>query len=246
MAFREERIRLKELKYLMDYIEYNNRGVGIDLDKVSALAEIAAGYVTLTESQIKAKDKIVDTNEIIKAMAKELGIVPSELEPISDLIGEAIMIPEIDTADLYELTANINEILEKIELPEINVEELKNILNIVQETADALPPVQIQIGIEKEYFITAWEKLKSEIEPLELKIKSTAGGSITSAQHGLSNVPETGLYKLHKNEEVIPAGSSRNRESKTYHLYFGGITLSSDYPANKFLRDVDDLSLTQI
>jgi hypothetical protein len=61
---------------------------------------------------------------------------------------------------------------------------------------------------------------------------SGGGGLITlpSGQAGIPYVPYTGIYKLHKGEEVVPIdqrSNSRNVQSMTINQYMGGVTVGN-------------------
>lgn len=250
--------QLNELDIIMRYIKLSDRSLKYDWEKVDAVAQMNAGYEVLGVSEEKAINKAVEATEVIDELADKLGLYPSKLEPVADLIEEAIAVPDIDTTGVDAIVVQINDILAGLELPEIDVELLKDVLKTVQETAETLPPTEIDIGLSPEYFLTAWENLKTEIEPLELKvklipelgIKEALGLKVEdTAQHGLPYVPKTGLYKIHEGETVLTKSRKEVAEIKsgnTYHFNFGGISLSPDYPAQRMMKDIEDYATSHI
>lgn len=147
----------------------------------------------------------------------------------------------------------------------------------IKDAFEEIPPIDASIGIDVEYFKMSLAelepvtlKIKPEIETPTEEImgediekgangwaekiidyfrKSTFAGRriIPEAEHGISRVPETGLYKLHKDESVLTKKeTSQNVENKNWNINMGGVSLSQNYGFDKFMRDVEEFSLSRL
>lgn len=209
----EERTSYKQaFRYVSDYLSLTSQSVkGVeDLELIWDQTSGTIGDVRTTLADLPillagAKESVEDIRDDIKYIE----IPPNVLEFF-----------DIDRwRDLYPIIEDVIQTIDTMdEKKELSVTiDKDDLLMSFQEAWKPLEDVGVTLNVK---VIGDGKKLLDYIGTLEeLKIEGVAATVLGEGQTGIRSVPKTGLYKLHKDEEVLTKSQAKQDKANVIHIY---------------------------
>jgi len=198
----------------------------------------------IEDMNIKQLDLNKHVLDYFNTWIKREGIIPSQIESTEEDFEDMISVFTRGIKNAFEEIPPVDASIG------IDVEYFKMSLAELEPVTLKIKP-EIEMPTEEEIIGEDTEKdIKGWIENIKEFFRGTsfAGRPLfPEGQHGISRVPETGFYKLHKDESVLTKKEiARNVENKKWNINMGGISLSQNYGFDKLMKDVEEFSLSRL